>query len=183
MAEKNYYTYRTEWSQEDNCYIARVLEFPSLSAFGDTRTEAEAELNHVIEDVTKWMKEDNEAIPEPLSHKEYKGNISLRIPPETHRNVAIMALNEGVSANQYITSLIERNIYCDSISLIINSFEKKLQNYYDNIQKMTLINFELFRRMTLLTDSSFVIQEGKRQNLDGIFPYTKIDEERQLTTI
>jgi len=181
MTFENHYTYRTEWSQEDNCYIARVLEFPSLSAFGDTRTEAEAELNHVIEDVLKWMKEDNELIPEPITHKEYKGNISLRIPPATHRNLAIMALNEGVSANQYITSLIERNIYCDSISFIISSFEKKLQTYYDNIQKMTLINVELFRRMTLLTENPFVSQEEQVQSLDRYFPYMIKSEEKQLT--
>ena len=57
MKNENHYTYKTEWYPEDNCYIARVLEFPSLSAFGETRSEAEAELDAVIEDVLKWMAE------------------------------------------------------------------------------------------------------------------------------
>jgi len=181
MVSENHYTYRIEWSQEDNCYIARVLEFPSLSAFGDTRSDAEAELNHVIEDVLKWMKEDNEPIPEPITHKEHKGNISLRIPPETHRNVAIMASNEGVSVNQYITSLIERNIYFDSMSFIINSFEEKLQNYFDNIQKMTLINVELCKRIIFATESQVVKQEDQAQMSDRMFFCNYKGEHKQLT--
>ncbi|MFA5519257.1 MAG: type II toxin-antitoxin system HicB family antitoxin [Spirochaetota bacterium] len=62
MKNGNYYTYKTEWYPEDNCYIARVLEFPSLSAFGETRSEAEAELDTVIEDVLKWMAEKKDKI-------------------------------------------------------------------------------------------------------------------------
>lgn len=33
------YTYRIEWSEEDGCHVARCLEFPSLSAHGDTELD------------------------------------------------------------------------------------------------------------------------------------------------
>jgi predicted RNase H-like HicB family nuclease len=181
MQLKNHYSYRTEWSEEDSCFIARVLEFPSLSAFGDTRTEAESELDQVIDEVLKWMKEDNESIPEPISHNKYKGNIALRIPSETHRNVAIMASNSGLSINQFITSLIERNIYFDSMSLFANSFENKLQSCINNIQKMTLINFEIFKRMEQLTTGAFAYQIEPNQNLDNIFTFKKDLTDKQLT--
>ena len=73
---KNHYTYRTEWSQEDDAYIATVLEFPLLSGLGETRNEAVQELEIALEATIAWLKEDGEPIPEPLSEKEYERNIS-----------------------------------------------------------------------------------------------------------
>lgn len=42
----NCYSMRVEWSDEDNCWIARSPEWVGLSAFGETRQEAirEAEI-------------------------------------------------------------------------------------------------------------------------------------------
>ena len=127
------------------------------------------------------MEAENESIPEPVAHKEFKGNIALRIPPETHRNVVLMALNEGVSINQYITSLIERNLFCDSISFLINSFDKKLQLYNENFQKMTLLNFELYNRMSQLTNNSFVQQGEQGQYIDFIQSFITKNEGNQIT--
>jgi predicted HicB family RNase H-like nuclease len=38
--------------------------------------------------------------------KKYKGNLTLRIPAEVHRNLAIKSAEEGVSVNKYILSKI-----------------------------------------------------------------------------
>ncbi len=54
----NNYTYRTEWSTEDECFIARVMEFSSLSAFGDAREEAQQDLDIVLEETLNWMAEE-----------------------------------------------------------------------------------------------------------------------------
>lgn len=180
MKVENRYTYRTEWCPEDNCYISRVLEFPSLSAFGVTRAEAEAELDLVLEDVLKWMAEEKEVIPVPLTEKEYKGNISLRIPSITHRNVVLMASNEGLSVNQYITSLIERNLYCDSISTVLNTFENKIQMQYETIQKMTLINAEILKKIYSLTNTSFYGQDEQIQNVSETFFSAKKPEQQLI---
>ena len=37
------YSINLTWSDEDNCYVATVSEFPGLSAFGDTPEEAAEE--------------------------------------------------------------------------------------------------------------------------------------------
>jgi predicted RNase H-like HicB family nuclease len=60
------YTYRLEWSEEDGCHIARCLEFPSLSAHGDTMEKALAEIRFVVSETIKWLHEDGEAVPEPF---------------------------------------------------------------------------------------------------------------------
>ena len=100
------YTYRVEWSEEDQLHIGRCLEFPSLAAHGDTVEGALKEIEKVVEETIVWMQEENEEIPEPFGLKRYKGNLTLRIPAELHRNLSIKSAEEGVSVNQYILSKI-----------------------------------------------------------------------------
>ena len=100
------YTYRVEWSEEDNLHIARCLEFPSLAAHGSTVKAALREIEKVVEESINWMKEENEEIPEPFGLKKYKGNLTLRVPTEVHRKLAMKSAEEGVSVNKYILSKI-----------------------------------------------------------------------------
>ena len=100
------YTYRIEWSEDDHCHVARCLEFPSLSAHGDTTEDALREIEYVVAESVKWMQEEGETVPQPLGIKKFKGHLTLRIPPEKHRELAIRSAEEGVSINQLITSLL-----------------------------------------------------------------------------
>lgn len=102
MIEK--YTYRIEWSEEDQVHVARCLEFLSLTAHGNTVEAALKEIEHVVTETVKWLIEENEPIPEPLGLKKFKGNLTLRIPPEKHRDIAIRSAEEGVSINQFVLS-------------------------------------------------------------------------------
>jgi predicted HicB family RNase H-like nuclease len=103
-AEK--YTYRVEWSDEDNVHIARCLEFQSLTAHGDTAVKALAEIEKVVEEAINWLEEEKKPIPEPFGKRKFKGNLTLRVPIELHRHLVIKSAEEGVSINQYILSKI-----------------------------------------------------------------------------
>jgi len=98
------YTYRIEWSEDDGCHVARCIEFPSLAAHGDTIEEALKEIEYVVAESVKWMKKEGEAVPEPLGLKKFRGHLTLRIPPEKHRELAIRCAEEGVSLNRFILS-------------------------------------------------------------------------------
>jgi len=100
------YTYRVEWSEEDKTHIARCLEFPSLMAHGDTIEGALKEIKEVVLNTIEWMDFENERIPEPFGMKRFKGNLTLRVPAEVHKNLVIKSAEEGVSVNQYILSKI-----------------------------------------------------------------------------
>jgi predicted RNase H-like HicB family nuclease len=100
------YTYRIEWSEEDGCHLARCLEFPSLSAHGRTVEAALQEIEFVVKETINWMKEDGEPVPEPLGMKKFRGLLTLRVPAEKHRELAIKSAEEGVSVNQFILSRI-----------------------------------------------------------------------------
>lgn len=100
------YTYRVEWSEEDGVHIARCLEFSSLLAHGNTIEGALKEIKKVVKESIEWMKENNEELPTPFGVKKFKGNLTLRVPAEIHRKLAIKSAEEGVSVNQYILSKI-----------------------------------------------------------------------------
>lgn len=98
------YTYRIEWSEDDQAHIARCLEFPSLAAHGKTPERALKEIEIVVTESVKWIEEENGIVPEPLGVRHYKGNITLRVPPDVHRTLAILSAEQGVSVNQLILS-------------------------------------------------------------------------------
>jgi predicted HicB family RNase H-like nuclease len=100
------YTYKVEWSEEDNVHIARCLEFPSLMAHGNTPGKALLEIEKVVAECIDWMEEENELIPEPFGLKKFKGNLTLRVPSEVHKKLVMKSAEEGVSLNQYILSKI-----------------------------------------------------------------------------
>lgn len=100
------YTYRVEWSEEDEAHIAICLELPTLKAHGKTMELAIKAIKKVVSGTLKWMKEDKEEIPEPFSMRQFKGNLTLRTSPEVHRQLATHAAEQGVSINQYILSRI-----------------------------------------------------------------------------
>lgn len=98
------YTYRIAWSEEDGVHVARCLEFPSLSAHGKTVEKALQEIEHVVAETIKWMREEGEPVPEPLGLKKFRGHLTLRVPAEKHRELVIRSAEEGVSVNQFILS-------------------------------------------------------------------------------
>jgi len=65
------YTYEAMWSEEDRAFIARVREFPSLEAHGDSRGGSLRALKSVIAAVVKGLAECGEDIPAPAGVKEH----------------------------------------------------------------------------------------------------------------
>jgi antitoxin HicB len=66
------YSIHLDWSNEDDCYLATIKEFPGLSAFGDTPEQAAHEAQIAAEAMIEVMKEDGEEIPTPaLAKRQY----------------------------------------------------------------------------------------------------------------
>ncbi len=98
--EQDRYTYRVTWSAEDEEYVGLCVEFPSLSWLAETPEAALAGIRQVVAEVVVDMAENNEPIPEPLAMKQYSGKFLVRIPPETHRRLALEAAESGISLNR-----------------------------------------------------------------------------------
>jgi len=98
------YTYRIEWSQEDEAFVARCAEFPGLGAHGRSQEEALRQIKVAVAAALQWLRGEKREAPEPMGSRKFRGHLTLRVPPEVHRELAIKAAEENVSINQLILS-------------------------------------------------------------------------------
>jgi len=103
------YQYTVGWSEEDQAYIGRVAEFPSLAADGDSFEGALKEILTVVTEVLEDLRNSGEPIPEPFGKREYSGTLNVRMPKDLHRKLTIEAARQEVSLNQWIVSKLASN--------------------------------------------------------------------------
>lgn len=96
----DHYTYRVTWSSEDGEHLGLCVEFPSLSWLAPTPEEALSGVRSLVAEVVADMQANGEEVPAPLAEKHYSGEFKVRIPPELHRQLALMAAEQGVSLNR-----------------------------------------------------------------------------------
>ena len=94
------YTYRVVWSDDDGMFIGLCAELPFLSHLDDTADGAFSGIRDVASTALEILQEDNDPLPEPLSTRKYSGVVTVRVPPETHRALALDAAEAGVSLNR-----------------------------------------------------------------------------------
>ena len=96
------YTYSVMWSDEDEAFLGRVVEFPSLAAHSNTQSGALREITKLVRYVLEDLEESGDPIPEPLTKKKFSGKLNLRMPSHLHRQLSVEASREGISLNQWI---------------------------------------------------------------------------------
>jgi predicted HicB family RNase H-like nuclease len=83
----------------------------AVCADGETVEEALSKLHEVKKERLGAYLEEGLPIPEPVaSEEEYSGKFLLRIPKYLHRELALGAKQNGVSLNQFITSLLSGGV-------------------------------------------------------------------------
>ena len=100
MMNIKHYTYRVTWSPEDDEHLGLCAEFPSLSWLAKTPEAVLKGISKVVADVVADMQASGEPVPEPMAEKHYSGEFRVRIPPQLHRNLAMMATEQGISLNR-----------------------------------------------------------------------------------
>jgi len=98
------YTYRVTWSEEDQEHIGLCAEFPSLSWLDKNPEKALSGVRKLVKSCVADMATNNEEIPEPISARNFSGKFMVRVPPQTHRMLAIQAAESRVSLNRLIAS-------------------------------------------------------------------------------
>ena len=113
MAKKdlNYYlnlpwTYRFVWSDEDNGYIASIVELKGCVSFGETLAEATYMITDALSSYIETSLKYKDDIPEPEKKTKYKGKIAYRTTAEKHYKLAQLAKSMGVSVNSLIDEAI-----------------------------------------------------------------------------
>jgi antitoxin HicB len=108
----------------DGGYVVEVEELPGCMTQAETLDEA----FKAIEDARQvWIQgtyEMGQDIPLPRDMEEYSGKFMVRIPRSLHRNLVRAAKREGVSLNQYITSLLAAGVQWDTILSQVQSIPR-----------------------------------------------------------
>jgi predicted HicB family RNase H-like nuclease len=101
--EEDRFSYRIEWSEEDEEYVGLCAEFPSLSWLSRSHTGALRGIRKLVAEVVDDMLEQGEVVPEPLSLRQFSGKFVVRVPPEMHRKLVLEAAEAGVSLNRMVS--------------------------------------------------------------------------------
>jgi len=172
--DKDKYSVRVNWSDEDQVFIATVPEFPRLSAFGDTRQEAIREALLVLEGYIEIFEEDNLPLPEPEKNREYSGQLRVRMPKTLHKKLAETAEEEGVSLNHWINVLLaDRYNIADTAKYaalnaaktVLLSFSKALRNVIHDKKSTTVVSQQTgIAIVSLIGNSSTVNRQSEAYN-------------------
>ena len=100
----DHYTYRITWSAEDGEHVGLCAEFPSLSWLAPTPDGALSGIQCLVADCVADLRSNGEPVPEPIADRAYSGKFIVRVPPETHRALAIRAAEQGVSMNRLVSA-------------------------------------------------------------------------------
>lgn len=104
MLNKDRYTYRVTWSDEDSEYVGLCVEFASLSWLAGTPEAALKGIRKLVASVVADLEASGEPAPQPIATKSYSGRFVIRIPPAQHRRLALEAAEAGISLNRLASS-------------------------------------------------------------------------------
>ena len=97
-----------EISDEDNCLFGQVLDLPKdtmISYEGETVSELKEDFKGAVDDYIAYC-ESAGITP----RKSYSGSLNIRISPEVHSKIAILAKQAGISINAFIKSVVEKQV-------------------------------------------------------------------------
>ena len=93
-------------SEKDNVFFGKIEGINGLVNFeGESVKELTDAFHEAVDDYLEYCKEEG---IEP--HKSYSGSLNIRLSPETHSRVAILAKQAGMSINAFIKSAVEKQI-------------------------------------------------------------------------
>ncbi len=107
MKERDRYLKIVEWSEEDNCYVGSIPGWIGKCCHGDDEIQVYRELSEILEEWIDIYKKDKRPLPNP-TNKKYSGKFVLRTGSELHQALAIKALGESESLNNYLVKKLKK---------------------------------------------------------------------------
>lgn len=96
-----------EWSPEDKCYVGSAPPLIGQSCHGATEASVLSQLQTIVEDWVRLLLTEGKPLPD-AGNRRFSGKFLVRIPPETHRKVALKAMARGDSLNQFVAEVLEK---------------------------------------------------------------------------
>ena len=96
------YSAKPEYSSDDKLFYGRILGIDDLVDFSaENAKDLEHEFQSAVDDYIEFCAEIGK---EP--QKEYSGAFNVRISPELHQRISVLAQSEGISLNKAVERAI-----------------------------------------------------------------------------
>lgn len=102
------YVGSVEISEEDNCLHGKVMDLPNDTAItyeGETIKELKEDFKSAVDGYLDFCEEKG-----IKPRKSYSGTLNIRISPQTHSQIAILAGRQGISINAFIRQALDRQV-------------------------------------------------------------------------
>lgn len=94
------------FSEEDGVFFGKIEGIEGLVNFeGESVDELVNSFHEAVDDYLVYCRENGIA-----PHKSYSGTLNVRLTPEIHNRIAILAKQAGISINAFIRSAVEKQI-------------------------------------------------------------------------
>ena len=94
------------FSEKDNVFFGKIEGIDGLVNFeGESVKELTDAFHEAVDDYIAYCQEEG---LEP--HKSYSGSLNVRLTPEMHSRVAMLAKQAGISINAFIKSAVEKQV-------------------------------------------------------------------------
>ncbi|HNR13828.1 MAG TPA: toxin-antitoxin system HicB family antitoxin [Thermodesulfobacteriota bacterium] len=125
---------------EGGGFMARIPQFGALGIVGDGDTPQEALENlaiHKRERFQQYLEEERE-IPEPeYDDDDYSGKLVVRLPKFLHRELAQHARKNGISLNQYLSTLLAMHFQADRFYALLDGVRSDIASLNESISNLT----------------------------------------------
>lgn len=91
-------------------FIATVPELGDIKEKGETRAEALTKAEEAIEAAILKAAEAEEGLPTPLDRTDFSGEMTITISPSLHRELAFLAVEDGMETEQLAAELITTGV-------------------------------------------------------------------------
>ena len=94
------------FSSDDNVFFGKVEGINDLITFeGESVKELTEAFHFVVDEHIKDCEKENTS-----AEKSYKGSFNVRLSPELHRRIAILAKMRGESINRFISETLSQSV-------------------------------------------------------------------------
>lgn len=94
------------FSEDDNVFFGKIEGINGLVNFeGESVSELTAAFHDAVNDYIAYCKEEG-----IQPHKSYTGTLNVRISPETHSRIAMLAKKTGMSINGFIRQTLDNQV-------------------------------------------------------------------------
>lgn len=106
MLEYNGYHAVVSYNAEDEVFVGEVFGITdSLNFHGSSINELK---EMFVNCISNYLDVCEKAGKKP--EKEYKGSFNVRIPPELHKQISMMAAQQKITLNQYVVNALNNSL-------------------------------------------------------------------------